>query len=98
VRQLDPRQVWGAINRLGKTDPQRLLAALISLAVRVDPTQHEPGRAPAWTEQIGGIPALHPDYTARPGRTVPDDQASQVARLADSGLPDHEIARRLGLP
>lgn len=104
IRELDPRQVWGAVNRLGKTDPERLLAAFISLAARVDPTEHGAGLPPAWAAGIGGIPALHPDFkpeapvSRKPTRPDRVQQAMEIARLAESGVTDIDIARRLGLP
>src|SRR5690348_3854463 len=100
VRQLDPNQVWGAINRLGKEDPERLLATVISLAAMVDPAAYTDGAPPTWTEHIGDTAALHPDYTARPAPPGcgPADTDTRILRYADSGLPDNEIARRVGVP
>ncbi|WP_439377449.1 hypothetical protein [Amycolatopsis lexingtonensis] len=99
IRDLDPRQIWGRINRYGHTNPQRLLALVVDLATKVDlAVLDEDGPAP-WTVPIGGTAALHPDY----GATKPLDGAAARGRrhamieqhLRD-GLTHTEIARRTG--
>ncbi|MFJ1765031.1 helix-turn-helix domain-containing protein [Amycolatopsis sp. NPDC088138] len=102
VRELDPHEVWGRINRWGHNDPQRLLAALISLAAMVDPDEQQLHQGPAWCEPIGGVAALHPDH----GKLSHNQQRSleahkhddAIIKLAEFGnLTDREIAMRLGI-
>ncbi|HET6290996.1 MAG TPA: helix-turn-helix domain-containing protein [Amycolatopsis sp.] len=96
IRHYDPRQIWGRANALLETDPARLLAALVHLAARADP------RTPEWTNDMGGIVALHPDYdpsrhrkAPKPHKPGPHDDA--VVAFARKGHTDSEIARHLGL-
>lgn len=102
VRELDPREVWGRINRWGHTDPQRLLAAVISLAAMVDPDHHQLHQDPPWSEPIGGVAALHPDH-GKPNRNdiriaEAHKHDDAILKLAETGnLTDREIAMRLGI-
>jgi DNA-binding CsgD family transcriptional regulator len=102
VRDLDPREVWGRINRWGHNDPQRLLAAVVSLAAMVDPDQLKLHEGPAWCDPIGGVAALHPDH----GKLNRNEERileahkhdDAILKLAEVGnLTDREIAMRLGI-
>lgn len=101
IRELDPREIWGRLNKWGHEDPQRLLAAAVSLAAMVNPDQHAIGVSPQWAQGIGGTAALHPDFATAPAdvrRGLPLERDSEILRLArDGGLSDHEIALRVGV-
>ncbi|WP_372673004.1 hypothetical protein [Amycolatopsis kentuckyensis] len=98
IRHYDPAQIWGRLNRWAEESPTRLLAAAMHLAAMADP------RVPEWCDALGGTIGLHLDYDpARHNRTEqnaprkrkpgPNDEA--VIKLAQQGIPDAEIARRL---
>lgn len=101
VRELDPNEIWGRLNRWGKENPERLIAAAVSLAAMVDQEVHTVGQPPEWCRAIGGTAALHPDYEPVPAQKVahtrPHQLDAEILRLAEAGdLSDHEIALRVG--
>jgi transposase len=99
IRDLDPRQIWGRLNRYGHSNPQRLLALAVDLATKVDlAVLDEPGPAP-WTAPIGGTAVLHPDYGAR--RPIDSDaerarRDAQIEEYLRTEMTHAEIARRTG--
>jgi DNA-binding NarL/FixJ family response regulator len=102
IRDLDPRVIWGRINRWNNTNPQRVLAALVSLAAMTDPDHIPRIDPPYWTVDIGGTAALHPDYRANELAPAQLANASRhrddIVRLAEAGqLTNREIALRLGI-
>lgn len=101
IREVDPREVWGRINRWGKEEPERLLAAVVSLAALADSNDHILGRAPAWCREIGGTAALQPDYSTAPAdvrHSLPLERDVEILRLARAkALSDQEIALRVGV-
>lgn len=101
VRDLDPRAIWGRINRWNTNDPHRVLAALVALATRADLADVDNAEPPSWTAPFGGPAALHPDYKATeltPGQlTNAAKHRDEILRLAAGGLTQREIAFRLGI-
>jgi DNA-binding NarL/FixJ family response regulator len=99
IHAYDVNQIWGRASWMLENSPTRLLAALVHLAARADP------RTPAWCDALGGTIGLHPDYD--PARHRPaepkaparpmgaHDQA--IIDLANKGMHDNAIARKLGL-
>jgi hypothetical protein len=56
VRDIDPDQIWGRIAQWHRSDPERLFAVVVALAV-LDNNQE----LPAWvTSLAGGLTALQP--------------------------------------
>ena len=51
IRDLDPREVWGRLERWTRDDPARLHAATVVLAAMCNPDLPV-GRALAWTDQL----------------------------------------------
>ncbi|AUI56754.1 LuxR C-terminal-related transcriptional regulator [Amycolatopsis sp. BJA-103] len=99
VRELDVREIWGRLNRWGKETPERLIAAIVSLAAYADPDQitTEP---PEWTLSIGGIRALHPDHETLPENCLPNtksETSAAIDRLIVAGLTTRAIAERVGV-
>lgn len=101
LRDLDPRAIWGRINRWNDTNPHRVFAALVALAAMVDPADIGTTGPPEWTVPFGGPAALHPDYNAAeltPGQaTNAVKYRDDILRLAAGGLTQREIALRLGI-
>lgn len=101
IRDLDPRAIWGRISRWSGTNPDRVLAALVALATRVDIAEVDSTEPPAWTLPFGGPAALHPDYKATELTSGQVTNAAkhhdEILRLADGGLTQREIALRLGI-
>lgn len=59
VRQIDPTVVWGRLSRWRQDDPERLLMALVVLAVYV-PAEADTA-LPAWVQALaGGLTDLQP--------------------------------------
>ncbi|WP_410652085.1 hypothetical protein [Amycolatopsis sp. cmx-4-54] len=99
VRELDVREIWGRLNRWGTETPERLIAALVTVAAMADPDQitTEP---PAWTADIGGMKALHPDYVPLPANALPNTKSETLAavdRLIVAGLSTRGVAERTGV-
>lgn len=56
VRDFDPRQVWGRLNRWGASNPARLLMATVALAALADPDRSARD-ALAWTDGFREVAA-----------------------------------------
>lgn len=105
IRDLDPRQIWGRLNKWGQRNPQRLIAAFVSTLAYADPDDVTTGQPPAWTRNLGGTAALHPDYVdprsapAQNSTTAGDVTVDRgaIVRLRMAGTGPAAIALRLGL-
>jgi hypothetical protein len=99
IRDLDPRQIWGRLNRYGHTNPQRLLALVVDLATKVDLDVLDDEGPAAWTAPIGGTAALHPDYGTRrsiDGAAERARREAAVERYLRTDMTHVEISRRTG--
>lgn len=98
LRDLDPRAIWGRLNRW---DTHRVFAAVVALAAHADPLPVDSTQPPAWTVPFGGPAALHPDYRATELTSTQATNAvkhrDEILRLAEGGLTQREIALRLGI-
>lgn len=102
VRQLEPAQIWGRINRWAHENPQRVIAAMVSLAAMADLEAAEADTPPPWTVPIDGTAALHPDFgvvrTKHPNEDgIRAERHREVVRLLKTELTYTTIAVRVGV-
>lgn len=102
IHEVDPREIWGRLNRWGKENPARLLAAAVHLAAYADVDQVTTGAPPPWTVPMGGTGALHPDFNGRrrplpTARTYGRKHDDEIVKLREAGLTHAEIALRVGV-
>lgn len=100
IRTLDPREIWGRINRWGHDNPGRLLAAVVHLAALVD-VDHVTTADTQWLQDIGGSAALHPDHKpTAPIKRRATTEARHAAILhlyRSTDLTQRAIAEQLGI-